>query len=88
MDIPSEPLFRDSIEVWPRAFHNVISRTLSNAAGCRTSGARSLWLARGDANNPVSALELIRSSRPLVGLNEPQHTALMETFPLIQPSAV
>ena len=44
-------------------------------------------LARGDADSPDAAIEMIRSSRPLVGLNEVQRIALLAASKLIQSSA-
>ncbi len=45
-------------------------------------------LARGDADNPDTAFEMIKSSRPLVGLNGVQRESLLAASKLIQSSAV
>ena len=47
-----------------------------------------LLIARGDADDPDAAMALIRSSRPLMGLNNVQRSALMDASLLIQPGAV
>jgi hypothetical protein len=47
-----------------------------------------LLLARGDAENPDAAMQMIQSSRPLVGLNGVQRVCLVEAAKLIQSSAV
>ena len=44
-------------------------------------------LARGDADNPEVAIEIIRSSRPLIGLNYIQHATLQAASKLIQHKA-
>lgn len=45
-------------------------------------------LARGNAKNADNAIELLQSSRPLVGLNSIQRASLLAASKLIQPSAV
>ena len=45
-------------------------------------------LARGDADNPDTAIEMIQSSRPLVGLNGVQRASLLATSKLLLSSAV
>ena len=55
----------------------------------RTGLVAALYLlARGDADNPDTAIEMIKSSRPLVGLNGVQRASLLAASKLLPSSAV
>ena len=45
-------------------------------------------IARGDTDDPNVALNMVKSSRPMVGLNGLQRDMLVETTALIQSSLV